>query len=470
MASSRKSPRVTEVVPHVTGQFERALEAILARVVVSDSPLSIAIAYSGGLDSSVLLHLAAQYCQRRTLRLCAFHVHHGLSPFADDWLRHGEQQAAALGVPFDAARITVEDSADSIEHAARSARYAALGTLCRKHGAQLLLTAHHQDDQAETVLLQLFRGAGLRGLGSMVDLQRVSPLMGEGVMLGRPLLACPRKDLAAYAGQRQIAYVDDESNADTRYRRNAIRHQIMPQIERTYPGFSATVARSTQHWQSAQQLLDELAAIDLAAAASGSALNIKQLSQLSDQRIDNLLRYWLLQQGAIYAPSTAQLQQLRSQMLRARADAHPALALCGMQLERRAGLLVALPHTDAVPPTDPMAVRWRGEREIAVPQWRGSLLFSEAASGISPQLLQANALTLQRRSGGERLKPDPARPSRSLKNLFQEAVLPAQQRPWLPLAYLNGHLVFAAGLGMDARFADAPGGVVLGWRGEVGQR
>ncbi len=470
MASSRKSPRVTEVVPHVTGQFERALEAILARVVVSDSPLSIAIAYSGGLDSSVLLHLAAQYCQRRTLRLCAFHVHHGLSPFADDWLRHAEQQAAALGVPFDAARITVEDSADSIEHAARSARYAALGTLCRKHGAQLLLTAHHQDDQAETVLLQLFRGAGLRGLGSMVDLQRVSPLMGEGVMLGRPLLACPRKDLAAYAGQRQIAYVDDESNADTRYRRNAIRHQIMPQIERTYPGFSATVARGTQHWQSAQQLLDELAAIDLAAAASGGALNINQLSQLSDQRIDNLLRYWLLQQGAIYAPSTAQLQQLRSQMLRARADAHPALALCGMQLERRAGLLMALPHTDAVPPTDPMAVRWRGEREIAVPQWRGSLLFSEAASGISPQLLQANALTLQRRSGGERLKPDPARPSRSLKNLFQEAVLPAQQRPWLPLAYLNGHLVFAAGLGMDARFADAPGGVVLGWRGEVGQR
>ena len=470
MASSRKSPRVTEVVAHLTGQFERALEAILARVVVSDSPLSIAIAYSGGLDSSVLLHLAAQYCQRRTLRLYAFHVHHGLSPFADDWLRHGEQQAAALGVQFDAARITVEDSAASIEHAARGARYAALGTLCRKHGAQLLLTAHHQDDQAETVLLQLFRGAGLRGLGSMVDLQRVSPLMGEGVMLGRPLLACPRKDLAAYAGQRQIAHVDDESNADTRYRRNAIRHQIMPQIERTYPGFSATVARSTQHWQSAQQLLDELAAIDLAAAASGSALNINQLSQLSDQRIDNLLRYWLLQQGASYAPSTAQLQQLRSQMLRARADAHPALTLCGMQLERRAGLLVALPHTDAAPPTDPMAVRWRGEREIAVPQWRGSLLFSEAASGISPQQLQANALTLQPRSGGERLKPDPARPSRSLKNLFQEAVLPAQQRPWLPLAYLNGHLVFAAGLGMDTRFADAPGGVVLGWRGEAGQR
>jgi tRNA(Ile)-lysidine synthase len=141
-----------------------------------------------------------------------------------------------------------------------------------------------------------------------------------------------------------------------------------------------------------------------------------------------------------------------------------------MQLERRAGLLVALPHTDAVPPTDPMSVRWRGEREIAVPQWRGSLLFSEAASGISPQRLQANALTLQPRSGGERLKPDPARPSRSLKNLFQEAVLPAQQRPWLPLAYLNGHLVFAAGLGMDTRFADAPGGVVLGWRGEAGQR
>ncbi|MBM3366376.1 MAG: tRNA lysidine(34) synthetase TilS [Betaproteobacteria bacterium] len=466
MASSRKSPRVTKDVARVTEQFERALEAILARVVVSD--LQIAVAYSGGLDSSVLLHLAAHYCQRQAMPLHAFHVHHGLSPFADDWLRHGEQQASALGVSFDAARITLDDATGSIEHAARSARYAALGTLCRKRGVQLVLTAHHQDDQAETVLMQLFRGAGLRGLGGISDLHGASLLMGEGVMLGRPLLACSRKDLATTAKQHRISYVDDESNADTRYRRNAIRHQIMPQIEHYYPGLSATLERSSRHWQSAQQLLDELAVIDLAASANGGALIIHQLAQLSDQRIDNLLRYWLLQQGASYAPSTAQLQQLRSQIMRARADTHPSLTLCGMQLERQAGMLVALPCTELLPPTDPLAIRWHGEPEIAVPQWRGSLLFTEAASGISPQRLEAHALTLQPRSGGERLKPDLARPSRSLKNLFQQAVLPAQQRPWLPLAYLNGQLVFAAGLGMDARHTDSPGGVVLGWRGEDG--
>ena len=471
MESSRKSAPLTKAIDSVTASFERALEAILARVVVSgglDAP--IAIAYSGGLDSSVLLHLAARYCQCRSVPLRAFHIHHGLSPNADAWLNHCEQQAAALGVQFDAVRVQLADLAqDGIENAARVARYAALGELCRTHGVRLLLTAHHQDDQAETVLLQLFRGAGLRGLGGMLDLHDAHGLTGGDVRVGRPLLDCSRKSLEHVAAALEVAYMDDESNADTRYRRNAIRHHIMPVIDRHYPGLAATITRSSLHWQSAQRLLDELALIDLAGCGEGNALRIDAMAELSTQRTDNLLRFWLVGQGASYAPSSAQLAQLRSQMLSARDDAQPALELCGMRLQRHASLLVALPKRCASPPSEPLFIQWQGERAIDIPAWQGTLLFTEAQSrGICPQRLQSNALTLQPRTGGERLKPDPARPSRTLKNLFQESALPAQQRPWLPLAYLNGQLAFAAGLGMDARVADVPGGVIMHWRGEGG--
>jgi tRNA(Ile)-lysidine synthase len=421
----------------------------------------------------VLLHLATQYCQRQSISLhaiplYAFHVHHGLSPNADAWLQHCEQQATALGVPFKAVRVQLADLAeDGVEQAARVARYAALGELCRTHGVRLMLTAHHQDDQAETVLLQLFRGAGLRGLGGMLDLHDAHGLTGGDVLVGRPMLECSRKALEQVASALDIAHVQDESNADTRYRRNAIRQQIMPVIEHTYPGMAATIARSSQHWQSAQLLLDELALIDLNACAEGDALRVEAIAKLSTQRIDNLLRFWLLQQGSPYAPSSAQLTQLRTQMLSARPDAQPALALCGLQLQRQAGVLAALPLRHASPPIEPVVVQWRGEKSIAIPEWQGTLLFAQAqARGICPQRLQSSSLTLQPRSGGERLKPDPARPSRTLKNLFQESVLPAQQRPWLPLAYLDGQLAFAAGLGMDARVADAPGGVTMHWRRE----
>lgn len=478
MESSRKSAQRTKAIDSVIASFERALGAILARVVVSDPPLAMAIAYSGGLDSSVLLHLAARYCQREAIPLHAFHVHHGLSPNADAWLAHCEQQTRALNVPFQAARIQPDNvAADGVEQAARVARYAALGDLCRTHGVQLLLTAHHQDDQAETVLLQLFRGAGLRGLGSMRDLHDAHGLTGGDVLVGRPLLECSRKALERVADDRSVAHIQDESNLNTRYRRNAIRQQIMPLIERTYPGAAATIARSSQHWQSAQLLLDELALIDLNACADGHSLRIDAMAMLSVQRVDNLLRFWLMARGASYAPTSAQLVQLRTQMLAARSDAQPALVLCGLQLRRHAGALQAHPIRPAAsvhqlhsePPTVPLVIRWQGESSIAVPQWQGTLLFATAqARGICPQRLQSSALTLQPRSGGERLKPDLARPSRSLKNLFQEADLPAQQRPWLPLAYLDGQLVFAAGLGMDARAADAPGGVVMHWQGAEG--
>ncbi len=453
----------------VEAAFKRALEAIPARVVVSGEPagrLRIAVAYSGGLDSTVLLHLATRHGQDAGIDLYAFHVHHGLSPSADAWLAHCQAEAEALGVHFAAREVVVQDIAEhGTEQAARVARFGALAAMCHQHRVALLLTAHHQDDQAETVLLQLFRGAGLRGLGGMAVLHEDHELLGEGVAVLRPLLDCSRADLERYARDHAIVHIDDESNTDTRYRRNAIRQRITPAIEEHFPGFAATVSRSARHLQSAQRLLDELAAIDLAACVQDGALVVDKLRQLSYDRIDNLLRHWLRLQGALPLPSEAQLAQLRDQMLGTQSDAHPLLDIAGLTIIRNRGFLCIAPgFLSGEPPAGEVLIQWRGEREIRVPSWHGTLsLEPDVGLGIDPVFLSEQPIRVVARAGSERLKLGANRPSRTLKNLFQEACLPARTRPWLPLIYVGEQLVHAAGLGSDARVATVAGGIRLSW-------
>ena len=288
--------------------FQRALEDILARVVVSDRIASrtafrIAVAFSGGLDSTVLLHLAATACKQRGVELFAFHVHHGLSPNADDWLAHCEEQARHADATFVARQVQI-NSHDKlgIEQAARLARYDALADMCTSNDVSLLLTAHHQDDQAETVVLQLLRGAGLPGLSAMAMLQSEHALLGAGIALGRPLLEMTRADLELWADTHAIKHIVDESNDDLRFRRNEVRHQLMPLLEQQLPGVQKSIARSARHLQTAQRLLDELAAMDLQSCADADALVIERLRQLSHDRLDNLLRYWLRQCGADQYP------------------------------------------------------------------------------------------------------------------------------------------------------------------------
>ncbi len=472
MGNSRKSPSRNKANPAATAvaaRCERALEAILARVVVSGG--AIALAYSGGLDSSLLLRLLADFRRRRKLPVLAFHVHHGLSPNADEWLAHCAAQAALAGVAFDAARVTLTDVAThGVEQAARLARYNALGELCRRHRVAALLTAHHQDDQAETMLLQLFRGAGLRGLSGMPEADDAHVLLGPQVLLGRPLLDCRRHELAQAADELGITPIVDESNADVRYRRNAVRQAILPLVQQHFPGATVAIARSARHAQAVQPLLDELAEMDLANCADQTnreALCAERLAALSPARADNLLRYWLAQRGARRLPSEAQLTQLRQQVCGAAHDAQPLLELGGLRLERQAGLLIVSRLTAGEPPVGAIRLHWQGESRIELPPWRGALIFEQGVVGLPAELLRKGELTLRARSGGERLKQDSARPSRSLKNLYQEAGILAQHRPWLPLIFLENDLIWAAGLGMDARYAQVPEGIRLAWESDI---
>ena len=464
MANSRKSPPLSNSILALDAVFQRALEDILARVVVSDR---IALAYSGGLDSTVLLHLAAAACTQRGVKLFAFHVHHGLSPNADRWLAHCEAQSQQAGVAFVARQVQINPHDKlGIEQAARLARYDALADMCTSNDVPLLLTAHHQDDQAETVLLQLLRGAGVAGLSAMAMLQSEHALLGTGIALGRPLLEMTRADLELWADTHAITHIVDESNDDLRFRRNEVRHQLMPLLEQQLPGVQKSIARSARHLQTAQRLLDELAAMDLQSCGDRDALVIERIGQLGDDRLDNLLRYWLRQCGADHYPSDAQLSQLREQMLHARDDAHPLLSLCGLTLERHSGHLLAN-SADLLPTNLPseLLLHWQGESEIAIPAWQGRLVFDTAVGpGLDRAQLLQGPLRLRPRSGGERLKLDPKRPSRTLKNLFQESDVPARERVWLPLLYIGDELVFAAGLGMDVRAGRASEGICLRWQ------
>lgn len=248
-----------------TGNLPDTFAQALAALREDATSPSIAIAFSGGLDSSALLYLAHGYATLHGLPLFAFHVHHGISPNADAWLDHCKAQCAALGVSFDARHVTLEKGKSGVEAAARKLRYAALGEMCRLHGVRLMLTAHHLDDQAETVLLQLLRGSGTAGLSGMDAANSAPELLGNPeLVMARPLLPVSREALETYVKACGIGYIDDESNTDPRYARNALRLQVMPALAQAFPGFQERFARSAAHAQSAQRMLTELAAQDLA--------------------------------------------------------------------------------------------------------------------------------------------------------------------------------------------------------------
>ncbi|MDC8758320.1 tRNA lysidine(34) synthetase TilS [Janthinobacterium fluminis] len=438
--------------------FEHALAACRQRAGATGPLTGMAIALSGGLDSSALLHLAHAYARGQGIALHAFHIHHGISPHADAWLAHCEAACAALGVPFEARRVTLERSAKTgTEAAARNSRYAALGQLCREHGVRLLLTAHHQDDQAETVLLQLLRGSGTAGLSGMDAANAAPELLGNPeLLMARPLLPASRKQLAAYVAAHAIAYVDDESNADPRFARNALRHQVMPALAQAFPGFQERFARSAQHAQSAQRLLVELATQDLALCLDGDCLDIGKLRLLSTDRCYNLLRHWFGTR-ALRMPSTAWLAEMLAQLLEARPDAQLLVTHPDCHVRRHRERLFLTPklaelagtRDDDDDASPGQGFVWRGEAELAFPAYGGVLYFDQAEEGVDAAWLRGQSLVIDFRKGGERLKLAANRPTKTLKYHYQAFDVPAWERERLPTVGTATQLLFAAGIGMD---------------------
>lgn len=437
------------LVASVVDAFERALGAIRARV--STSTERLAIAYSGGLDSSALLHLAHRYAATHHVQLYAFHIHHGLSANADNWLLHCEQDCLRRDIRFDTRRVHLSDcERDGVEQAARISRYAALGDLCRVHNVPLLITAHHLDDQAETVLLQLLRGSGVAGLSGMDVLNAAPDLLGDSsLMIGRPLLDVARSALEHFVTQQNIRYVDDESNNDVRYARNALRHKVMRSLDTCFPGFQKRIARGAQHAQSAQRLLNELAAQDLSACVDGDCIDVLKLRCFSTDRIDNLMRYWFARHE-IRMPSTAWLWEMREQLLGAKEDAQVRVTHADCEIRRYRNRIHLTPRRmNTLSQALLTAFRWKGEPQLYFPSCGGTLHFDTGQEGVDPVWLLAQEMHIGSRRGGEKLKLAPNRPTRSLKHHYQAVGIPAWERESLPVITVGDELLYAAGIGMN---------------------
>jgi tRNA(Ile)-lysidine synthase len=434
----------------------RWLRQRLAELLPDFPETPLCVAFSGGADSTALLAALAQL-SRPSPRLRAVHIDHRLHPHSRKWSVHCRQVARALGVPIvvHTAQIT-RSRGESPEAAARAARYALLGEALA--GNEALLTAHTQDDQLETVLLQLLRGAGVAGLAAMPD---VAPL--AGAVLVRPLLPVPRAALRGWlTGERlpwvrgeRSAWVEDESNALLNFDRNFLRLRVLPVIAERWPQAAATVSRSARHAAEAQRLLDALGEADVARAAFGDGLSARSLRALTADRRRNALRYWISARGHLVPPSS-RLEEIAGPLLAAREDSQPRVSWQGAVVERQADVLSL--HAQAAKRGDRTEValeidwHWRESDTCVLPAPFGTLrLVREPRGPLDLDTLAALAptLTVRARRGGERLRPGRGAVRRTLKGLLQEARVPLAQRSRLPLIFAGSRLIVAPGLWVD---------------------
>lgn len=421
------------------------------------------VAYSGGLDSHVLLHALARGPTAGLAGgaggrcpLVAVHVDHGLAGAAPEWARHCAAACADLGVALEVVRVDARPGrGESPEAAARAARYRVLTALIAP--GDVVVTGHHQDDQAETVLLRLLRGAGPRGLAAMAPCR---PL-GAG-WLCRPLLAVPREALRRYAEAWGLAWVEDPSNTRMRHPRNRLRHQVLPLVQRHWPGVSRTLARVAAHQARAAALLDEMAATDLArvAGALPGTLNAVEVARLDPDHARNLLHYWLRLQE-LPPPGERHLEQVL-RAVAAGPDRGPRVAWPGGEVRRYRGLLHALA------PLAPVGARRERAWDLGEALDLGhGVLTAEPVVGAGMRVPHpGQAVRVGLRRGGERCRPADRAHGQTLKRLFQEREVAPWLRDRLPLVWIDGALAAVADRWTCAPFIAGPGeaGVHLRWR------
>lgn len=429
------------------------------------------IAYSGGLDSHVLLHALAKLPQKLPLR--AIHINHGWHADAKQWAEHCVKTCAALGIECDVVAVNAQPQiGESLEAIARVARYQAFAEIMEE--SDCLLTAHQQDDQAETLLLQLMRGAGVKGLASIAE---VMPF-AKGY-LARPLLHVSRAELQAYAEQQQLSWIEDASNYNTKFDRNFVRQELMPIIQQRWPQASTTLARSAHHCAEAAELLDVLGAEDLEKVVNNppalqkvakrppfskgvtkdnNILSIKKLLQLTPVRLRNVLRYWLRQLN-FSVPSEAQLEQIHNTVLMSSIDANPKVSWDNVEIRRyqddlyasiqncRGDRLVALNDIHA------SQIIWDLTQALEIPNIGILKAEIKLGQGIRCSAIPDKKVTVKFRSHGERFHPAGRQGSHPLKKLMQEWQIPPWQRDQIPLIYYAEELIAVVGYAISEQFA-----------------
>ncbi len=430
--------------------FVSALAAIQPEPV---SPLCVAL--SGGADSMVLLDaLAGVRKDNPALQLRAVHVDHQLQANSGEWATHCVAAAQALDIECTVLKVSVTGTEDmGVEASAREARYAAFKSVLRF--GEVLLTAHHADDQLETILLALARGSGVDGLAAMPSCVRFG-----GGWHARPLLGFTHESLNKWAQSRKLRYINDPTNTDTHYDRNFLRQRVVPMLKERWPSIARTASRSASHLAEAQALLDDWTENDYLLASVDDALSVDALRDLPAPRRRALLRYWL-QQHEVLMPSTRVLHALEHDMLNAKHDRVPKVQWWGAAVHRYRDLLYVehpMSEWDVTTQLD-----WNIKQELVLPAELGSLQLgasqlgaSADTSGIAVQRLPAQ-LTVRFRDGGERIRLPGEKYHRALKKLLQESSVLPWWRERLPLIYAQDQLVAVADLWVDHDFAARSG-------------
>ena len=422
------------------------------------------VAYSGGLDSGVLLHLAARIKGvRGDIDIRALHVHHGLQADADACTGHCESCCHALGIPLTVIRVDAgKRPGQSPEEAARLARYQAIERLIGPGDTVLL--AQHRDDQAETLLLQLLRGSGLDGLAAMPER---SPL-GTGYLL-RPLLVFSRVQLDEYANQQGLSWVEDSSNRDPAFDRNFLRREVMPLLRSRWPGLSSALSRSARHCAEARELLASRARERLAMARNplDDTLSVSGLSRLTpaDRRL--ALRCWIRERG-YRMPSASVLGRILTESLEAGPDRRPVVRWREGEIRRYRDALYLLPSLPSLTAREPLV--WPPGLDIlSLPDGNGTLILRRDAGegGILTEIWQGSRVEIRYRQGGERIRLPGRHGRHDLRKLFQEAGIPPWVRERAPLIYLDERLAAVGGFWTAEEFSgigDSSPRCSISWR------
>jgi tRNA(Ile)-lysidine synthase len=438
--------------------------------------------WSGNLRSVQSAHAKPRQAQPS---LRAIHINHGLHPNSLEWARHCRSLAADLSVPLKIMNAKVSRArGTSLEAAARDARYALLAA--ELAAGEFLLTAHHEDDQLETVLLQLFRGAGLAGLAAMPEMAR-----WNAGWLVRPLLSRSRQELQDWVSGQGLKWIEDDTNADEQLDRNYLRRRVLPLIRQRWRGVGSAVARSARHAAEGQKLLDKLARADVDRVSNGASLSVQGLRALQPDRRRNALRFWIARTGA-KVPDTRRLDELAGPVIDARQDSNPLVTWGDVVVRRHLDLLSMArdpaPHKPAIREsaiaaaasaatgpanaataagTEVLEWAWAASPTLNLPSGRGTLELKRDPRGPLDLGALPETVTVRSRSGGERLRPTRGGPRRALKSLLQEARLPLADRAQLPLIYAGDRLLAAGGSWLDESVQSGPQTVRRGrisWR------
>lgn len=426
-------------------KFQFSPDTCWARVRELTASKDFLIAFSGGLDSTVLLHTLLTLREQHDFQLRAIHVNHNLSKYSKEWQQHCETFCNANKVTLITENVTLNPKpGDSLEALARDARYAVFEKIIKPN--ECLLTAHNADDQVETVLLQLLRGAGLKGLSAMSERKQFAN--GEHI---RPLLKNTRAELAAYAELHQLEWIEDDSNRDTRFDRNYLRHAVIPKLTERWPSMTKTIARSAKHCADAELILQDYANQDLVNIFDevSKTLDITKLMGLSKGRRLHVIRQ-ALHQLNLPLPSEIKLQTIDADVIHSSRDANPCVAWANVEVRRYRDVLYILTNTKIDMPID--AVAWDLKDTLTLPNALGNLSVSTIQGG-GIALNKVSEVSVQFRSEGERIQPKGRDGTHTLKKLWQEWGVPPWERNRIPLLYHDDKLIAVVGYCVDRQYA-----------------